>query len=144
VQGLSTTHNTMLKSAPTAPVFNPSVLAELPMVLDGSDPGFASQMLVLFRQGSRDSLAQYAQAAAAATSAASAKTALRSMHTLKSMAAQVGALAVAEMAGELEDRLRAGDTVSEGDLVRLQQTHALTLSAIEAHLRDAPLMEAVL
>jgi PAS domain S-box-containing protein len=127
-----------------ASVFDPSVLAELPMVLDGSDPGFAAQMLVLFQQSSADSLAQYAQAAAAATSAATAKTALRCMHTLKSMGAQVGALALAALAGELEDRLRAGVSLAEGDLARLNQTHALTLRAIEAHLRDSPVLEAAL
>jgi CheY-like chemotaxis protein/HPt (histidine-containing phosphotransfer) domain-containing protein len=123
-------------------IFDPSVLAQLPMVLDGSDPGFASQMLGLFRQSSTDSLDQYAKAVAAPASAATTKTALRSMHTLKSMGAQVGALAVAALAGEFEERLRAGNSLTEGDLARLHQAHAQTLSVIEAHLRDTPLMEA--
>jgi two-component system, sensor histidine kinase len=120
------------------------VLAQLPMVLDGSDPGFASQMLGLFRHGSTDSLDQYAKAVVAPASAATTKTALRSMHTLKSMAAQVGAVAVAALAGEFEDRLRAGNRLTEGDLARLHQAHAKTLSAIETHLRDTPSMEVAL
>jgi PAS domain S-box-containing protein len=129
---------------PTGPVFDPKVLAELPMMLDGSDPGFAAQMLALFRQGSTDCLAHCAQTDGAPASAVSAKTALRSMHTLKSMAAQIGALAFAVLAGDLEGRLRAGGRLSEGDLARLHQTHALTLTAIDAHLRDSPMMVAAL
>jgi PAS domain S-box-containing protein len=139
-QGPASVHHVL----PSAAFFDPKVLAELPMVLDGSDPGFSVQMLALFRQGSLDSLAQYAQALTELPSAATAKTALRSMHTLKSMAAQVGALAVAALAGEIEDCLRVGSSVNEADLVRLRQAHALTLSAIEKHLQDAALMETTL
>jgi PAS domain S-box-containing protein len=129
-------------TTPSASVFDPSVLADLPMVLDGSDPEFAAQMLALFRQGSTDNLAQYAQAAAARASAATAKTALRCMHTLKSMSAQVGAVAVAALAGEFEDSLRAGGSVTDDDLARLRAVHAQTLSAIEAHLPNTASMEA--
>jgi PAS domain S-box-containing protein len=141
---LDAAQSTTQQTTPTWPVFDPRALAELPMVLDGSDPDFAAQMLVLFRQGSADSLAQFAQLAHAENSPAAAKTALRSVHTLKSMSAQVGAVAVAAVAGEFEERLRAGGTLSAGDFARLQQAHALTLIAIEAHLRDTPSLEAAL
>ncbi len=135
---------TASQTTASAPVFDPKALAELPMVLDGSDPGFAAQMLALFRQGSADSLAQFAQLAHAEKSPAAAKTALRTMHTLKSMSAQVGAVAVAAVAGEFEERLRAGGTLNAGDRARLQHAHALTLIAIEVHLRDTPLLETAL
>ncbi len=135
---------TPLAALSAALVFDPSVLADLPMVLDGSDPEFVTQMLALFQQSSADTLAQYAQAAAATATAATAKTALRSMHTLKSMSAQVGAVAVAALAAEFEDTLGAGGSLTDGDLARLHRAHELTLSAIEAHLRDTPSMAAAL
>ena len=136
----NTTQGASAQALSSASLFDPTVLAELPMVLDGSDPGFAAQMLALFRQGSADSLAQYSQVAAAQASDAGAKTGLRNMHTLKSMSAQVGAVAVAALAGEFEDKLRAGGRVTDAELARLRQTHVRTLRAIDAHLRNTPLL----
>ena len=58
---------------------------------------------------------------------------MRCMHSLKSMSAQVGALAVAKLAGQMEDRLRSGGTVSSGDLARLSGAHRSALTAIHQH-----------
>ena len=118
--------------------FDPSVLAQLPMVLDGSDPDFALQMLEMYVQSSTDTLTQYGQAAgdvnSAANTTAHSKTALRCMHTLKSMSAQVGALKVAQTAAEFEDRMRSGHPPGAADLAVLEKQHAQALSAIQRHL----------
>ena len=125
-------------AAAQALCFDANVLAQLPMVLDGSEPEFASQMLEMYVRSSTDALAQYGQACAAADRSTASKTALRCMHTLKSMSAQVGALTTAKLAGELEDRLRTGDAVSEGDVARLHEQHGLALKAIRQHLQNMP------
>ena len=135
---MTSTHTA--KALSSASVFNPNVLADLPMVSDGSDPSFGARMLAVYQQGSADCLVQYSQAAAQGSDIG-AKTALRSMHTLKSMSAQVGAVAVAALADEFENTLRGSGAVSKADFARLRQSHALTLRAIAAHLRDQPLFE---
>ena len=132
-----TSNESAVPAQPEALCFDPGVLATLPMVVDGSDPEFAVQMLELYAQVSTDALVQYGQAAGGANEAlrktANAKVAMRCMHSLKSMSAQVGALAVAKLAGQLEDRLRSGGTVSSGDLARLNGAHRSALTAIHQH-----------
>ena len=113
--------------------FDASVLAQLPMVKDGSDPDFAGQMLGMYVQGSADALKNYRQE----VKDGNAKAALRHLHTLKSMSAQVGTLKVAQTAGEFEDRLRSGGALSDVDLIVLEKQHAQALSAIQQHLFEA-------
>jgi CheY-like chemotaxis protein len=84
--------------------FDPAVLAALPMVADGSDPGFAAEMLQMFEAACEESLA----AVDIALAEGDAPELLRRLHTLKSGAAQVGALALADLAGDCEARLRTG------------------------------------
>ena len=122
-----------------AACFDASVLAELPMVRDGSDPDFAVQMLALYVQSSSDVMQQLGQAVAGAN----AKAALRGVHTLKSMSAQVGALGVAECAGEFEARLRRGDALNAVDVAALERQHAQALNAIRRHLSDAAQTQAL-
>jgi CheY-like chemotaxis protein/HPt (histidine-containing phosphotransfer) domain-containing protein len=116
------------------PVFDAAVLAALPMVADGSEPEFAAQVLEQYRQASAEILAQ----CRAAVACGDDRTALRCVHTLKSSSAQVGALALAASAGELEEGLRGGrrcgDPDLDLDLAALQHAHGAALAAIATHL----------
>ncbi len=85
-------------------MYDPGVLASLPMVLDGSDPGFASEMLELFIQDARKTLVAIDQA----DSGSDWTSMTRLVHSLKSSAAQVGALAISDQARVQEALLRAG------------------------------------
>jgi signal transduction histidine kinase/DNA-binding NarL/FixJ family response regulator len=84
--------------------FDPGALNSLPMVQDGSDPGFADQMLTMFMAGTHTTLA----AIESASSAGDTGPLQRLVHTLKSTAAQVGAPALAAEAERQEALLRAG------------------------------------
>ncbi|MCP5283161.1 MAG: response regulator [Rhodoferax sp.] len=87
------------------PVFDPSVLAALPMVADGSQPDFAVQVLRQFV----DSLPRYLSTIADALDHGDRPALQRSLHTLKSSAAAVGAMALSRMAERAEASLRAGN-----------------------------------
>ena len=110
--------------------FDASVLAELPMVKDGTDPDFAVQMLEMYVQCSTDALTQYGLE----VRDGKAKAALRNLHTLKSMSAQIGALKVAQTAGEFEDRVRSGGALNGADVAVLERQHAQALSVVQHHL----------
>jgi HPt (histidine-containing phosphotransfer) domain-containing protein len=99
------------------------------MVADGSQPEFASSVLGQYRQGSTDMIDRLGRA----LSAGDAELALRSMHSLKSASAQVGAEAVAEYAGALEQQMRAGAAPTEGEIRHLQFEHQRALEAIAVH-----------
>jgi len=119
--------------APTrarAPVFDASVLAALPMVADGSEPEFAAYVLGQYLQGSADAI----DAGQHAATTGDQKTALRCVHTLKSSSAQVGSLALAEFAEDLETRMRGGQPLADDDVARLRSEHRRALEAITAHL----------
>ena len=111
-------------------VFDPSVLAALPMVADGSEPEFASSVLVQYLQASTDAIDACKHAAASGDS----KAALRWMHTLKSSSAQVGALALAALAADLEDRMRGGAALDAAATGHLDNEHRRALQTISAHL----------
>ncbi len=97
--------------AADAPCFDPSALAELPMIEDGSDPGYADELLDLFVDDARALIAEIE-----ATLASGDVVALkRGVHTLKSTASAVGAMALAAQAAAGESVLRA-DAVPEADL----------------------------
>jgi signal transduction histidine kinase/DNA-binding response OmpR family regulator len=119
--------------APAAAVFDAAVLSLLPMVADGSDPGFATEVLHDYLQASSSTLDQCQRA----VQGGDATTALRSVHTLKSMSGQVGALALAALAADLEARQRAGATLDAAGFAALRAAHALALAAIRAHLDAA-------
>jgi len=113
----------------TAAVFDPSVLALLPMVADGSQPEFACQVLAQYAQGSADLLDRLRLALASGE----AQLALRSMHSLKSASAQVGARALAECAAVLELQMRAGSEPSADDMRHLRCEHQRALGAVRVH-----------
>jgi CheY-like chemotaxis protein len=114
-------------------MFDPAVLAELPMVADGSEPEYAWSVLDLFILDSAASIDSCLQALSAADDAGL----LRAVHTLKSTSAQVGALALAACAGELEKDLRAAQRPDDAGWSRLQLEHRQALRAIAAHLDSA-------
>lgn len=89
--------------------FDPSVLKALPMVADGSQPGFAEEMRALFASTGALCLIDI-DAAMAQRDAARAQ---RLLHTLKSSSAQVGALELSAIAARFETALRAGETTQD-------------------------------
>ncbi len=90
--------------APVAAVFDAEVIEALPMIADGSHPGFAAELRALFETSS----AQAVIAVEATLSSGDAAHALHALHTLKSSGAQVGALELASLAGHFETHLRRG------------------------------------
>jgi len=58
------------------------------------------------------------------------------VHTLKSTSGQVGALALAASAGDLEARMRGGQPLVDADLVHLRSEHRQALAAIAAQLAN--------
>ena len=101
-------HRTPATARPAAaaspPVFDPTLLAALPMVADGSQPGYADEVLALYT----DSLPGTLLALRQALAQDNRKTLQRLVHTLKASSASVGALAVAALAAEAEQLLRGG------------------------------------
>ena len=85
-------------------VYDPAVLAELPMVADGSQPEYADHVLDVFDKNTRKLL----DSLDAALREGDTKTLLRSIHSLKSSSASVGALALAADAGRQEAHVRSG------------------------------------
>jgi HPt (histidine-containing phosphotransfer) domain-containing protein len=60
---------------------------------------------------------------------------LRCVHTLKSSSAQVGALALADVARLIETRMRSsGDPIRKADLDDLKAEYQRVRSCIDAHL----------
>jgi CheY-like chemotaxis protein/HPt (histidine-containing phosphotransfer) domain-containing protein len=113
-----------------AVVFDSTVLSLLPMVADGSDPGFEAEVLHDYLEASSNTMQECRQAIAAGD----APTALRSVHTLKSMSGQIGALSLAALAADMEAGLRAGDALDMPGFITLQAAHARALEAIAEHL----------
>jgi CheY-like chemotaxis protein/HPt (histidine-containing phosphotransfer) domain-containing protein len=111
-------------------VFDPSVLAALPMVADGSQPEFADYVLEQFLKSSTDMIELHARSAITGDE----KTQLRCVHTLKSSSAQVGALALAGVAEELEAGMRGGRLPDADGISRLYSAHRQALDAIAAHV----------
>jgi signal transduction histidine kinase/CheY-like chemotaxis protein/HPt (histidine-containing phosphotransfer) domain-containing protein len=113
-----------------AVVFDAAVLQALPMVADGSQPGFALQVLRQYLQASADLVTRFGAAVAAGDFVAAQRT----VHMLKSGSAQVGAMALAGLAAEIETRLRSGALAQgdEPDVLAREQTRAS--AAIQAHL----------
>ncbi len=118
---------------PSAPaVFASAMLESLPMVADGSNPGFVRHVLEQFREVGGDTLAAFDRA----TQAGDRTTRLRCVHTLKSSCAQLGLDALAAVAGDLEQVLRAGGSPDGDSIRRLHAEHRRALAAIAAHLRN--------
>jgi HPt (histidine-containing phosphotransfer) domain-containing protein len=95
---------TALACDPVTPVYDPRVLAALPMVADGSAPEYAQELLDLFATSTAASL----HAIQAAAQVVDKKVMQRLLHTLKSSSASVGALQLAALAAAGEAGLRQG------------------------------------
>jgi HPt (histidine-containing phosphotransfer) domain-containing protein len=113
---------------PAVPVFDATVLGTLPMVADGSHPGFVAEVLEQFRENSTLTLDLYQSAA----ESGDAKTRLRCVHNLKSSSAQIGLKALAAVAEEFEVQLRRGGAPDEEGFLRLTLEHRRALEAIAA------------
>jgi signal transduction histidine kinase/CheY-like chemotaxis protein/HPt (histidine-containing phosphotransfer) domain-containing protein len=114
------------------PVFDTTRLESLPMVSDGSNPGFARHVLEQFRKGGADTLALFERA----TQAGDERTRLRCVHTLKSSSAQIGLEALAAVAQDIEHVMRAGGSPDVDAVRRLHDEHSRALEAIAVHLGD--------
>ncbi len=86
------------------PVYDPSVLAALPMVADGSAPHYAQELMDMFIGSVPATLSQIEKA----TADPDPKQLQRAVHTLKSTCASVGAMEMAALAEAHESRLRQG------------------------------------
>lgn len=93
--------------------FDPRSINELPMVANGTNPGFAAEMLDLFSHDMRTSL----QALETAMQAADTRGIVHWVHTLKGTAAQIGAKALADIASRHEKALRDGATIDQDTLI---------------------------
>ena len=85
-------------------VFDPSVLAALPMVADGSEPQYAQELMAMFLESAVQALRDVDHALA---SGDHAKLRLV-VHSLKSSSATVGALELSRLAQTHEEHLRRG------------------------------------
>jgi CheY-like chemotaxis protein/HPt (histidine-containing phosphotransfer) domain-containing protein len=115
---------------PGATVFDTTRLESLPMVIDGSNPSFATHVLEQFLDIGADTLALFERA----TLAGDRRTQFRCVHTLKSSGAQIGLDAMAAVAQALEHVLLAGDSPDADAVRRLKDEHQRARRAIAAHL----------
>ncbi len=124
------TQSATLTSQWTQPVaFDPQVLASLTMVLDGSHPGYADELLDLYsREAARaiDAIDEAAQAG-------KADTVLRLAHTLKSSSAAVGAMSMAFVTEQHESLLRAGKQPTPDWLAAMRSEFGCFLAALAKH-----------
>jgi len=111
-------------------VFDTTKLESMPMVTDGSNPGFARHVLEQFLEIGAETLALFERA----TQAGDERTRLRCVHTLKSSSAQIGLEALAAVAQDIEHTLRAGGQPDAGAVRRLHDEHRRALAAIAVHL----------
>jgi HPt (histidine-containing phosphotransfer) domain-containing protein len=87
-------------------------------------------VLEQFLKSSTDMIELHARSAIAGDE----KTQLRCVHTLKSSSAQVGVLALAGIAEELEADMRGGRLPDADGISRLYSAHRQALDAIAAHV----------
>ena len=117
--------------------FDPGALADLPMVADGSNPGYADQVLQMFERNSRAALDKIA----AAADGGDQSELMRRVHSLKSSSAQVGALALAEEARRQEHLLRAGAPAGPDWPARLRAQYGRFVDALTRHRAAAVVAE---
>jgi CheY-like chemotaxis protein len=110
-------------------VFDPAVLENLPMVANGSKPDFARTMRELFATTTTKVLAEIE----AAVAAGQRDAVLSRLHSLKSSSAQVGAMALSELAGTTERDLRQGGTLQAELPQQLRQAFARLYDAMRRH-----------
>jgi CheY-like chemotaxis protein/HPt (histidine-containing phosphotransfer) domain-containing protein len=114
--------------------FDPSLIAAMPMIADGSDPGFAAELVAVFSNRTRRLLADLA----AANAAGERDAMIRCVHTMKSSSAMTGALALSDRARDCELRLRGGEALRTGWIDRLNDDFAHFEAAVAAYLATLP------
>ena len=99
-------------------IYDPAMLAELPMVADGSQPEMVRQVLDMFMRATEKALGEME----AALGAGDTRTYLRRIHSLKSSSAQVGALRLSREARRQEELARSSvaPDVAWGALLRVE------------------------
>ena len=97
--------------------------------MDGSDPSYADQLLQMFIGGNRQAFI----AIDASLAGGDRAVLLRTVHTLKSSAAQVGAMALSAEAARQETALRQGHAPDPGDAGRLREAQAAFEQAVARH-----------
>lgn len=97
--------------------YDPAVLNDLPMVADGTNPKFVGQMLQLFVEDTTMTFPAIDQA----IQSGDLTTFKRQVHTLKSSAAQVGAMALSAEAQWQEAQICTGQPMQAGWTERLRQ-----------------------
>ena len=112
--------------------YDPSVLAALPMVADGSEPGYAQELLAMFLATKTSTIEQLERALLINDQ----PTLLRLMHTLKSTSTTVGAIELAQLAAAQESALRLGAAPPPELAQQLQAGFARLAEAIAAHQRQ--------
>jgi CheY-like chemotaxis protein/HPt (histidine-containing phosphotransfer) domain-containing protein len=116
----------------TPPVLDVEALLSLPMVADGSNPQFATRMLAQFRDFSIESLERYRRACKAGDE----KTQLHYVHSLKSSSAQLGLMALAAIAAQIEAGMRRGVSPDADSNQQLYSEHRRALKAIAERIDD--------
>jgi PAS domain S-box-containing protein len=109
--------------------YDATVLAELPMVADGSQPEYADHVLRVYCDNTRKVL----DAIEAALRDGEAKVLMRNIHSLKSSSGSVGALALAEEARRQEALLRAGACPQAESAALLRAQYGRFIEALEQH-----------
>ena len=97
-------HPAINRSEMRPPAFDASVMAALPMVVDGSEPQYAQELMTMFTESLTQTLADMEEAIAKHDNV----KLRRLVHTLKSSSATVGAVELAALAEANEYRLRKG------------------------------------
>jgi HPt (histidine-containing phosphotransfer) domain-containing protein len=113
--------------------FDPAVLAALPMVLDGSEPEYAQELLTQFL----DSLSPTIKRVEQLIDEPDLKALQRLMHTLKSTSASMGATEMAEWAATQEAALRSGIAPQPELPQQLRACAARLAGAIDSHAKQA-------
>ena len=118
---------------PRPAVFDSTMLESLPMVADGSNPGFARHVLEQFLNVGAHTLNLFERA----TQTGDEKAQLRCVHTLKSSSAQIGLEALAAVAQDLE-LMPCAPAVRPTPMPSavLHDEHRRALEAIAMHLGD--------
>jgi two-component system sensor histidine kinase BarA len=102
------------------------VAAQLEAIAASGRAEFVSRVYSLYRENAPDSVLKLMDAAAQDDAAACAKAA----HALKSMSFNIGATAVATLAGDIELSAREGETPSPTSIAELQNLLSATLSRL--------------
>jgi EAL domain-containing protein (putative c-di-GMP-specific phosphodiesterase class I)/signal transduction histidine kinase/CheY-like chemotaxis protein len=124
-------------AAPAAPppsdLLDPVVQAELADMAAAGRADFVSRVRALYRDNAPNAAAAVAEYAAAGDALETARAA----HSLKSMSLNIGARAVAELAGKIEAACHAGARIVQTTTHELQSVLTATLAALDGEASPA-------